>query len=388
MRVAMFTDSFLPARDGVVNSILTTKAQLERLGHDVYIFAPEPCNGHREEGVFYFRLLSYKRCPGYSLSPFPTNKCEILNDLDVDVIHTHGLLFMGVRSMFAARTMKLPVVVSFHTMITDAAKYYAPMPIPEWMTNRLFWIYLKQLLERADSVVAPTAAIKSELLSYAPAMHRVDIIPTGVDCERFRPDNDGSVIRHRYGLDGERVLLHVGRIAFEKNLDLVIEGYSRLVKKDPQVRLLIVGEGPAKKHYQECVREMGLEGRIIFTGFIPDEELPSVYAACDASVIASKFETQGLVGLEAMASGKPVAGINYRAVKEMIHKGENGFLFEDNPDSCSEAMGSALDHAEEMRWSARRYAMGYSVELSVEKLVELYKYSIERKKMVLDGKVF
>jgi 1,2-diacylglycerol 3-alpha-glucosyltransferase len=388
MRVAMFTDSFLPARDGVVNSILTTKAQLEKLGHEVFIFAPEPCNGHREEEVYYFRSVTYKRYPGYSFSPFPTNKCEILKDLDVDVIHTHGLLFMGVRSMFAARTLKLPVVVSFHTMVTDAAKYYAPFPIPDWIMNRLFWIYLKQLLERADSVVAPTAAIKTELLAYAPAMHRVDVIPTGVNCDRFSPDVDGSVIRKRYGLNGERVLLHVGRIAMEKNLDLVIDAFSELVRKEPIARLLIVGEGPAKRHYQECVREKGLDGRIIFTGFIPDDELPQVYAACNASVIASKFETQGLVGLEAMATGKPVSGINYRAVKELIHEGENGFVFEDDPSSCAEAMRAALDHSEELGESTRRYALGYSAELSVEKLVELYKYAIERKKMVLDGKVF
>jgi 1,2-diacylglycerol 3-alpha-glucosyltransferase len=237
-------------------------------------------------------------------------------------------------------------------------------------------------------VVAPTQAIKSELLAYAPAMHRVDVIPTGVDCKRFSPENDGSAIRQRYGLDGERVLLHVGRIAMEKNLDLVIAGFSELVRKDPLVRLLIVGDGPARKHYQELVRERGLDGKVIFTGFIPDEELPQVYAACDASVIASKFETQGLVGLEAMASGKPVAGINYRAVKELIRKGENGFVFEDDPASCAEAMRSALEHSEEIRWSARRYALGYSVELSVEKLVELYNYSIVRKRMILDGKVF
>jgi len=160
------------------------------------------------------------------------------------------------------------------------------------------------------------------------------------------------------------------------------------LRKDPMVRLLIVGDGPAKKHYQEAVRDRGLDGRVVFTGFIPDEELPQVYAACDATVIASKFETQGLVGLEAMASGKPVAGINYRAVKELIRKGENGYVFEDDPDSCAEAMRCVLDRSEQMRWSARRYALGYSVQLSVEKLLELYEYSIERKRMVLEGKVF
>jgi 1,2-diacylglycerol 3-alpha-glucosyltransferase len=319
---------------------------------------------------------------------FPTNKCEILRELDIDVIHTHGLLFMGVRSMFAARTLGKPVVVSFHTMITDAAKYYARLPIPDWMTTRLFWIYLRELLERADAVVAPTLAIKNELLNYAPDMNRIDVIPTGVDCARFCPANDGSGVRHRYGLDGERVLLHVGRIAWEKNLDLVIDGFARLTEDDPKVRLLIVGEGPAKKHYQQLVEDKGVAKSVIFTGFIPDEELPQVYAACDAFTIASKFETQGLAALEAMATGKPVAGINYRAVAELIRPGENGYLFEENPASCASAMKDALSNSNGIQASAREYAKGFSVERSVLKLVELYKFAIEHKKTTLNGKIF
>jgi len=384
----MFTDSYLPARDGVVNSIILTKNQLERLGHEVIIFAPEPWDGNRETGVYYFRAVNYKKYPGYSIPMFPTNKCEILRELDIDVIHTHGLLFMGVRSMFAARTLGKPVVVSFHTMVTDAAKYYARLPIPDWMTTRLFWIYLRELLERADAVVAPTAAIRNELLSYAPDMNRVDVIPTGVDCTRFCPENDGSIIRHRYGLDGEKVLLHVGRIAWEKNLDLVIDGFSRLVKEDPKARLLIVGEGPAKKHYQQLVEQKGVAGRVIFTGFIPDDELPLVYAACDAFTIASKFETQGLVALEAMATGKPVAGINYRAIAEIIRSGQNGYLFEEDPASCAAAMRSALDNADIIRPGAREFAKSYSVEKSAAQMVDLYRFAIEHKKANLNGKIF
>lgn len=388
LRIAMFTDSYLPARDGVVNSILLTKSQLERLGHEVIVFAPEPWDGNRETGVYYFRAVNYKKYPGYSIPMFPTNKCEILRELDVDVIHTHGLLFMGVRSMFAARTLGKPVVVSFHTMVTDAAKYYARIPIPDWMTTRLFWIYLRELLERADAVVAPTLAIKNELLTYAPDMNRIDVIPTGVDCARFCPEIDGSAIRHRYGLDGEKVLLHVGRIAWEKNLDLVIDGFVSLAKEDPRVRLLIVGEGPAKKHYQQLVADKGITDKTTFTGFIPDEELPQVYAACDAFTIASKFETQGLVALEAMATGKPVAGINFRAIAEIIRPGVNGFLFEDDPASCAHAMKDALNNPNGIRTNAREFAKGYSVEESVVKLVDLYKFAIEHKKATLNGRIF
>lgn len=389
MKIAMFTDSYHPAKDGVVNSILLSKRGLERLGHEVFIFAPEPWDkADREGDVFYFRSTAFRSYPGYTVPIYPTNKCEILAKLNVDLIHTHGLLFMGVRSMFAARTLVKPVVVTFHTMVTEAARYYARLPIPEWMTHRLFWIYLRQLLERADAVVAPTEAIKQELLKYAPDMNRVDVIPTGVDCERFSPSNDGSLVRQRYGLDGEKVLMHVGRVAREKNLDLLLDGFARLVDDEPDARLMIVGEGPAKKHYMQSAVDKGVADRVIFTGFVPDSELAQFYAACDAFTIASKFETQGLAALEAMATGKPVAGINYRAVAEMIRPGENGFLFEDDPISCAQAMREAINCSPEVRKTARSTAESYSVDGSVVRLLELYEFAIEHKKRNGNGRIF
>lgn len=389
MKIAMFTDSYHPAKDGVVNSILLTKRGLERLGHEVFIFAPEPWDkADREGDVYYFRSTAFKSYPGYTVPIYPTNKCEILSKLNVDLIHTHGLLFMGVRSMFAARALVKPVVVTFHTMVTEAAQYYARLPIPEWMTNRLFWIYLRQLLERADAVVAPTEAIRQELLKYAPDMRRVDVIPTGVDCERFTPHNDGSMVRQKYGLNGEKVLMHVGRVAREKNIGLLLDGFSLLADDEPDARLMIVGEGPAKKHYMQSAREKGLEGQVIFTGFVPDSELAQFYAACDAFTIASKFETQGLAALEAMATGKPVAGINYRAVAEMVRPKENGFLFEDDPASCAEAMKDALNCSADVRRAARATAEGYSVDGSVASLLDLYEFAIERKKQHGNGRIF
>lgn len=389
MRIAMFTDSYLPAKDGVVNSIQLTKDGLERLGHEVIIFAPEPWDGtSRESGVYYFRSTNFRSYPGYAVPLFPTNKCEILAELDVDLIHTHGLFFNAVRSMFAARTLVKPVVVTFHTMVTDAARYYARLPIPEWMTNRLFWIYLRQLLERANAVVAPTEAIRQELLRYAPDMNRIDVIPTGVDCQRFCPANDGSAVRAQYRLDGEKVLMHVGRVAREKNLELLLDGFTRLSGEEPDARLLIVGEGPAKKHYIQLAQEKGLGDKVIFTGFVADDELPQYYAACDAFTIASKFETQGLAALEAMATGRPVAGINFRAVAELVRPRENGFLFDDDPASCARAMAEALNAAPEVRRAARATAERYSVGESVSRLVELYEFAIEHKRRNGNARIF
>jgi 1,2-diacylglycerol 3-alpha-glucosyltransferase len=388
LKIAMFTDTYLPTRDGVVTSILMTRQRLEELGHEVFMFAPEPNNdADREKGVYYFRAVSFKRYPGYRVAMFPTNKCEILENLDVDVIHTHGLLAMALRSMFAGRVLRKPVVVSFHTMVTEASKYYVKMPLPDPVLNRLFWIYLRQLLERADAVVVPSEAIKVELGQYAPDMKRIEVIPTGVDCSLFSPEVDGTVMRKRYGLDNEKVVLNVGRIAWEKNLDLILKGFSVMKNRTDDVWLMIVGDGPAREHYMKLAAELGIADRTIFTGFVPDSELPQYYAANDAFVMASKFETQGIVVLEAMACGKPVAGINYRAVAEIVKDGVNGFLFDDSPESCASAMEKALDCSDHVRKAARQSAERYSMTDGIKRLVELYEFVIERKKAFLDGRI-
>jgi len=384
----MFTDTYLPTRDGVVTSILTTKQRLEELGHEVFMFAPEPeSDADKEKGVYYFRAVSFDKYPGYRVAMFPTNKCEILEDLDVDVIHTHGLLAMALRSMFAGRVLRKPVVVSFHTMVTEASKYYVRMALPDPILNRLFWIYLRQLLERADAVVVPSEAIKTELSQYAPDMKKIEVIPTGVDCSLFSPEVDGTMVRRRHGLDKEKVILNVGRIAWEKNLDLILKGFSVLKSRDDDVRLMIVGEGPAKDHCMRLAAELGIADKTTFTGFVPDAELPQYYAASDAFVMASKFETQGIVVLEAMASGKPVAGINFRAVAEIIRNGENGFLFDENPESCAFAMEAALNCTDEVRNAARRRAKEYSMSDGVGRLVKVYEFAIDRKRAFLDGRI-
>ena len=376
----MFTDTYLPSRDGVVTSILLTKRELERLGHQVFVFAPEPGKGEvREPGVFYFRSISFKRYAGYRIPIFPTNKCEILKGLEVDVIHTHGLLFMALRSMFAGRTLKKPVVVTFHTMVTDAAKFYNFTPFPDQMVQRLMWIYLKRVLQRSEVVIAPTEAIKKELITSAPRMRRIEVIPTGVDSTRFHPGLDGTSVRKKYDLLDKKIVLHVGRIAWEKNLDLVLKGFEMLAKRNRDVRLMIVGTGPAKEHYEAMTEELGMKDLVTFTGFLPDDQLPEYYAACDVLTLASKFETQGLVGLEAMAIGKPVVGINFRAVAELIDDGINGYRFEENPESWMKATEKALATAKEMGPKAIEHASRFSLADETDRLVELYGFAISAK---------
>ena len=110
------------------------------------------------------------------------------------------------------------------------------------------WTYLRTILNRAEVVIAPTLAIKNEIKRYAPHIKRFEVIPTGVDLDRFNPRLDGSEVRRRYGLEGKKVILHLGRIAWEKNIELVLRGFCILSKQEPEARLVLVGEGPAKEH--------------------------------------------------------------------------------------------------------------------------------------------
>ncbi|OPY31030.1 MAG: UDP-D-galactose:(glucosyl)lipopolysaccharide-1,6-D-galactosyltransferase [Methanomassiliicoccales archaeon PtaU1.Bin124] len=378
----MFTDTYLPARDGVVTSIMSTRKQLQSMGHDVFLFAPAPkFDSDRQPDVHYFRAKAFSRYQGYTIPMFPTDKCHILTKLNVEVIHTHGLLFQALRSMFAGRSMKLPVVITWHTMVTDAAKYYNFTMFPDWMVDLLMWRYLVSLLNRAECIVAPTESIRQELLKYAPNARCIEVVPTGIDCDRFNPNNSGKEMRGRLGLmPDEKMVLTVGRVAWEKNLDLVLKGFADLRRSDPKTRLVVAGNGPAMEHYQKMAKDLGIWDSTTFTGFVSDDDLPGLYSACDAFTIASKFETQGLVLLEAMATAKPVVGIDFRAVGELIEDGKNGYKFTEDPKAWSEATLKALGAGQNVLRNARTTAEAYSIESGATKLLKIYAQSIESKK--------
>ena len=380
MRIAMMTDSYFPTRDGVVTSICTIKESLEELGHEVFIIAPEPEKEYRQEGVYYFKSIRFKSYDGYYVPIFPSNKIEILKEIDPDVIHIHGVATMALRGLVCGHTLKLPTVMTFHTMVDDAAQYYSPIKLPPETMNRLIWIYLRQILKRMDVVVTPTSCIGAEIISHGAECRNMVTVPTGAKTEVFHPGLPYDDLVARYGLEGKRIIVHVGRVSYEKDIDMVIRAMSKV-----DAHLLIVGKGPAKEDMERLVRELGLEDKITFTGFVSDEELPRFYNMADMVISASKFETQGLTILEAMATGKPVACRNGRAFAEIVKDGVNGYLFDDD-EGCVDAINRCLNAPEDVRRASFQTAMENSRARSIEKYVEAYELAIETKRKRLEGK--
>lgn len=375
MKIAMFTDSYYPAVDGVVNSVSTISRELEKIGHEVFIFAPEPSNGEKvsditKGGTFFFKSMKFKHYPQYRTAFLPSNKTKILDRLGVDLIHTHGITTVGLKGLSASRKFKVPVATTYHTMVHEAMNYYKPVPLPTSIIVSLAVRYMRFFLTRSDVVVVPTKPILEELVRIAPRMPYAAVIPTGIDTRRFSPVSRSSAVREKYGIGDSPLLLYVGRVAFEKSIDRIIMQLPLL--NDISTKLIIAGDGPARGELERLVSSMHLSDRVIFTGFIPDADLPDYYKAADVFVSASKFETQGITMLEAMACGKPVVSINYRAVTDFVINGENGYLYDEYSENIARTIEMAMNADTRISRNARRTAEKYSKENCARTLSELY----------------
>jgi len=380
MRIGMYTDTYLPTRDGVVTSLTTSRRILESMGHEVFLFAPDDPGGRapKEKNTYYFPASQFSDYKGYRVAILPARgHHDIIREMDIDVLHTHGVAFMGFKSMFASRFFRIPILLTYHTMITEVF-HYMPWNLDENLMRRLMWIYLRHFLARADGVAAPTEAILKELTARSKLKYSA-VIPTGVDLERFNNRREGrEAMREKLAVGDAPVILHVGRVAKEKNLEAVIDAMPEVLRHHPDAKLVVAGDGPAKPAYETLVRSRGLEKSVQFAGFVPDAELPSYYAAADAFVIASKFETQGIVVMEAMASGLPVAGINYRAIPEIVHDGENGYLFDEANGGCAGAICKALDAPGDLKNKAVETSRRFEQGACTKKLVDTYEELIKR----------
>lgn len=371
MKIAMFTDSYHPTVDGAVVSMERQCESLEARGHEIVIMAPDtPGKVNGRWPVHYLPSTEFRSYRGYRIVVSPSDMLEHLRSQEPDIIHCHGLASMAILSLTAARAMRLPSVLTFHTMANEAVKHYSFFNFREDLMVPLVWIYLRNLLRRPDMVIFPSEPIKREIIDHGVRPKSCSVVPTGVDCDAFSPANRDPAVLSRYGLDGKRVLLHVGRLSKEKRLDIVLRAFKELRGEVPELRLFIAGSGPAEAEYKKLAADLGLAQEAVFAGFVPNDVLAKAYATCDMLVLASTFETQGLVILEAMASGTPVAGMKRRAIPEFIQDGHNGCLFDE--DSCADGIRRCLKDIDALGANALKTARTHSTETYIRKLEEAY----------------
>ena len=378
MKVAAITDSYHPTSDGVVVAVDAYCKALSTAGIESEIIAPDPGNEKdRRDGVHYFRSVSFKSYPGYFVPIYPSNKVEVLKKINPDVAHIHGITLLALKGLIAAHHLKIPVVVTFHTMVGDTMKYYSPVKIPQATAEKLVWKYISYFTRWVDAIVAPSQSVANELRNNGVKVEDIRVIPTPIDTSRFSPGEGRDEIREKYGLQGKRVIACVGRVSFEKEIDTLIKAVSQM---NDDIVLFIVGKGPAMDSLKELSKELDIEGRVIFAGFQSGENLVKCYRAADMAATASRFETQCFVALEAMACGLPVACANARALADYVKDGENGYLFDNSVEECIEALKKGLAAGDNIKKNAIVTAKEFSVETFTERMTSLYNDVIERKR--------
>ncbi|MEM3030324.1 MAG: glycosyltransferase [Candidatus Micrarchaeia archaeon] len=374
MRIAFFTDTYLPTRDGVVSSILNTRAELERRGHEVFVFCPGSLRARRENRdarVFYHTAAPFQPYPEYKIALFPFFSESRVTKLGCELIHSHGMATMGLAALAVSRAHGLPLVGSFHTLVPEATHYISRAGAVRRLTQRIAWNYVRWYYNQCDRTIAPSSAIARLLAGHG--FRNLRTAPNGIDVNRFNPRVDGRPVRARLGLEANPLILHVGRVALEKNLEVLIRSALLIQEEEPDARFVIAGAGPALDYYRKLAEREGVARSFVFTGFVPDTELPAHYAACDVFAFPSKFETQGLAALEAMACGKPVAGADYLAISELVRDNRNGFLFEpDSPDDCARAVLQCLRRRRALAGNARATAEKYSIQRCTARLLKIY----------------
>ena len=388
MRIAFVTDSYHPTIDGVVTIVDIIRDSLVKLGHEVFIIAPDPGEKDRIEGVYYFPAIKYRAYEGYFLPIFPSNKIEVLERIDPDVIHVYGIAVMALKGYIAAYTLKKPFVLTMTTMVTDTLEYYFPVKLPPdfvGVVEKLAWFYIRQILNHSSGVITHTQPIMDELKAHGIRPKDERIIPAGIDIGTFRPLDDPMAKRRELGIEGKKVLMHVGRISYEKHIDDIVRALARF---DEDTVMVIVGDGPARKEVEDVVDELGLRDRVTFTGFVNRTDLPALYNCADVCISCSRFETQGLSIMEAMACRKAVVCPNARAFSVIITDGKDGFLFDADGgvDELTEAIRRALECDDSVRQNSMETAMSYSEENCARMLLDLYADVIEAKKAKLEKK--
>ena len=338
MHVVIFSESYPPITNGVAVSVSTLRRELLQRGHRVTVVtARHPLAPAGEEDVIRLPSFTWLFAPDYPLpQPRPLPQLHrFFRESRVDVIHVQIPFLLGVIGLRMGKRYAIPVVAHYHTLY-DRYLHYAPIA-PEAALRALLWWHLRRFYRCVEATVVPSHFACQYLQRFGVQSRVVEVIPTGVE---FYPRVVGrEEARARYGLPRERpILVYVGRLAREKNLNLLLEALPLIRHDMPDVLLWLVGSGKAEEPLRQQVQRRGLSTSVRLQGRVPHEHISAVYAAADLFVFPSVTETQGLVLWEAQAHGLPCVVVHEGGAPESVRDGVDGLLVANEARAFSQAV--------------------------------------------------
>jgi glycosyltransferase involved in cell wall biosynthesis len=365
MRIALFTETFLPKVDGIVTRLRHTVEHLQRNGDQVLVVAPDggitEYKGARVYGVSGFPLPLY---PELKLAlPRPAIG-HVLEEFQPDLIHVINPAVLGLGGLYYAKVMQIPLVASYHTHLPQYLKHYGL-----GMLEGVMWELIKASHNQAQLNLCTSTAMVQELIDHD--VEQVDLWQRGVDTEMFQPNLASEKMRQHLsqGHPESPILLYVGRVSAEKEIDRI----KPVLEAIPNARLAIVGDGP----HRQALEKHFAGTHTHFVGYLAGLELASAFASADAFVFPSRTETLGLVLLEAMAAGCPVVAARSGGIPDIVTDGVNGYLFDPTDDqgaiAATKRLLGAQTERETLRQNARTEAERWGWTAATRQLQNYYR---------------
>ena len=329
MKILITTDLYAVTTNGVVTSINNLRGELEARGHEVRILTfSENVHSHKDGNVYYIRSMPFVVYPNVRM-PL-TYRHRLVRELvewGPDVIHSQCEFFSYQFTLYVSKRTGAPIVHTCHTMYEDYTKYVLPgKKFGKFMVRQ----FMSRRIKKVDAIIAPTKKVEETLRSYG-LTNRIDVVPSGIDLGQHKQRitaEERAAKRAELGYnDDTMVLINLGRLGTEKRTDELITFMSTVREKYDNVRLLIVGDGPARGELEALTEKLGLGEYVHFTGMVAPTEVQAYYQLGDVFVSASTSEAQGLTYVEASANGLPLLCREDQCVLDVIRVGESGFAY-------------------------------------------------------------
>lgn len=378
MRVLFISDVYFPRVNGVSTSIRTFRADLAAAGVDTTLIAPEyPAAGPAEPQLVRVPSSGVPRDPEDRRMRWTALNAalEALGPRSFDLVHIHTPFVAHYAGVRFGRRAGIPVVATYHTFFEEYLHHYVPF-LPRALGRSLARRFTLSQCAQLDAIVVPSEPMRALLLGYG-VTTLTHVIPTGLPADRFAP-GDGARFRARFSIDADRpLLLYVGRVAHEKNIEFLLHSFVALRRARPDALLVIAGEGPARPHLEAQAVELGIAPHTRFIGYLDREQgLADCYAAADVFVFASRTETQGLVLLEALAQGRPVVSTAVLGTASILQPGCGARVAPEKPDAFARIVLDVLDDRERaarLSAQARVYAQSWASANMARRLADLYR---------------
>lgn len=388
MNILLISDVYFPRVNGVSTSIRTFVYQLQQLGHQVTLIAPDyPAADHHQVTADEAWIM---RIPARGLFFDPEDRLmkmgEVLDKVQqlqrqqFDIIHVHTPFVAHMLGLRLGKLLSIPVVETYHTFFEDYLHLYLPI-IPKRIARAIARLISRRQCNAVDGVISPSQPMLDVLRQYGVQQY-AEVIPTGLQQQSFAKASSEK-FRQAFAIAKESPMaLYVGRVAYEKNISFLIDMWQHVVKQMPEALLVIAGEGPAEKSLQQHCAKLGLNQHIQFIGYLDrNTMLNACYRAADVFVFSSLSETQGLVLIEAMAQATPVVAIAELGTKSILIEGQGAHIAPlDSPIFAARVLNLLRDKTarQALGRSAQRYVKEHwSDAVQAKKLVKFYQQVVQ-----------